>query len=160
MQPAPLIVPPPPVKDLIFHERTHYPMAYEKVRYAGEIVAMVVAESRYLAEDALELIEVEYETLGVVVDVESSLQPGAPLIHDDLSSNLAAHVVQEKGDYAAARAKAYRIIRRRFEYDRGTASAIENRGHRGIVGPNEPQVNHVGHNPGSYSDPQRPGALC
>jgi aerobic carbon-monoxide dehydrogenase large subunit len=128
MQPAPLIVPPPPVKDLIFHERTHYPMAYEKVRYAGEIVAMVVAESRYLAEDALELIEVEYESLGVVVDVESSLQPGAPLIHEDLSSNLAAHVVQEKGDYAAASAKAYRMIRRRFEYDRGTASAIENRG--------------------------------
>jgi aerobic carbon-monoxide dehydrogenase large subunit len=128
MQPAPLIVPPPPIEGLIFHERTHFPMADEKVRYAGEIVAMVVAESRYLAEDALELIQVTYEVLNAVVDVEKALAPEAPLIHEDLSSNLAAHVVQEKGNYAAAIAGAYRILRKRFVYDRGAASAIENRG--------------------------------
>jgi aerobic carbon-monoxide dehydrogenase large subunit len=128
MQPAPLIVSPPPIQRLIFHERTNFPMANEKVRYAGEIVAMVVAESRYLAEDALELIQVTYEVLKVVVDVEKALAPEAPLIHEDLSSNLAAHVVQEKGNYAAASANAYRILRKRFVYDRGAASAIENRG--------------------------------
>ena len=71
-QPGPLLVPPPPLEQVEFHQRTQVPLAKEKVRHAGEAVVMVIAESRYLAEDALEEIFVEYEPLDAVVDLESS----------------------------------------------------------------------------------------
>jgi carbon-monoxide dehydrogenase large subunit len=128
LKPTPLNVSAPPITRLEFHPRTYLPMAREKVRFAGEIVAMVVAENRYLAEDALQGIEVQYELLEPVTDVEQALQPGAALVHEDLESNLAAHVIQEKGSYEQARRSASRVIRRRFNYDRGAPSAIENRG--------------------------------
>jgi aerobic carbon-monoxide dehydrogenase large subunit len=127
-QHGPLLVPPPPVEGMIFHERTQVPLAKDKVRHPGEIVALVVAVSRYVAEDAAEEVMVDYEPLPAVVDLDTALEPGAPRIHEGLDSNLAAHVVQKKGDYEAARAKADVVIRRRFSYDRGAAAAIENRG--------------------------------
>ncbi|HEX6289322.1 MAG TPA: hypothetical protein VFZ66_09040, partial [Herpetosiphonaceae bacterium] len=68
-QPSPLLVPPPPAEHVIFNERTAGQLAKDKVRYVGEPIAMVVAESRYIAEDAAELIEVEYEPLPAVVDL-------------------------------------------------------------------------------------------
>ncbi|MES1244790.1 MAG: xanthine dehydrogenase family protein molybdopterin-binding subunit [Acidobacteriota bacterium] len=125
---GPLLVPPPPVEGMIFHERTQVPLAKEKVRHPGETVAVVVAVSRYVAEDAAELVMVDYDPLPAVVETDRALDPGAPLIHEDVGSNLAAHVVQRKGDYAAALAKADVVIRRRLSYDRGAAAAIENRG--------------------------------
>ena len=127
-QHGPLLVPPPPVAGMIFHERTQVPLAKGKVRHPGETVAVVVAVSRYVAEDAAELVMVDYDPLPAVVETDRALDPGASLIHEDLDSNLAAHVVQKKGDYEAARAKADVVIRRRFSYDRGAAAAIENRG--------------------------------
>ena len=127
-QPAPLLVAPPPIRRLTFVERTHPPLARDKVRYAGEPVAVVIAESRYQAEDALDFIRVDYEPLPVVVDLEQAAVPGAVRVHDDLPDNIAAHVVQEKGSYAQAAADAALIVRRRFSYDRGTAAAMENRG--------------------------------
>ncbi|HSK78631.1 MAG TPA: xanthine dehydrogenase family protein molybdopterin-binding subunit, partial [Thermoanaerobaculia bacterium] len=127
-QPGPLLVPPPPVEGMVFHQRTQVPLAMGKVRHLGEPVALVVAVSRYVAEDALEDILVDYEPLPAVVDLEKALEPGASLIHEDLDSNLAAYVPQKKGDYEAARAQADVVIRRRFSYDRGAAAAIENRG--------------------------------
>jgi aerobic carbon-monoxide dehydrogenase large subunit len=131
-QPGPLLVPPPPVEGMVFNQRTQVPLAKDKVRHAGEPVAVVVAVSRYVAEDALEDIAVEYEALPAVVDLEKALAPGAALVHEDVGSNLAAHVVQRKGDYAAARAAAIEsggvIVKRRLSYDRGAAAAIENRG--------------------------------
>ena len=65
-----------------------YPLAHEMTRYAGEWVAAVVAESIYIAEDALDLIEVEYEALPVVVDPEEAMKPGAPLVHPGHGSNI------------------------------------------------------------------------
>ncbi len=127
-QHGPLLVPPPPVEGMIFHERTQVPLAKDKVRHVGEPVALVVAVSRYVAEDAAEEVMVDYEPLPAVVDLEAALAPGAALIHEDLESNLAALVVQKKGDYEAARAKADFILKRRFSYDRGASAAIENRG--------------------------------
>ncbi|HSF38587.1 MAG TPA: xanthine dehydrogenase family protein molybdopterin-binding subunit [Thermoanaerobaculia bacterium] len=127
-QHGPLLVPPPPVEGMVFHQRTQVPLAKGKVRHLGEPVALVVAVSRYVAEDALEDILVDYEPLPAVVDLEKALEPGAALIHEDLDSNLAAYVPQKKGDYEAARAQADVVIRRRFSYDRGAAAAIENRG--------------------------------
>jgi carbon-monoxide dehydrogenase large subunit len=127
-KPGPLLVPPPPIEGLVFHPRTQVPLAQGKVRHVGEPIAVVVAESRYQAEDAAERIAVDYEPLPAVVDIEQALRSDAPLIHEDLAQNLNAHVIQRKGDYAAARAQADVLIRRRFVYDRGTAAAMENRG--------------------------------
>ncbi|HEY2293927.1 MAG TPA: xanthine dehydrogenase family protein molybdopterin-binding subunit [Thermoanaerobaculia bacterium] len=127
-QPGPLLVPPPPVEGMVFNQRTQVPLAKDKVRQLGEPIAVVVAVSRYVAEDALPDVEVEYESLPAVVDMEKALAPGAPLVHEDVGSNLAAYVPQKKGNYEEARAKADVVIRRRFHYDRGAAAAIENRG--------------------------------
>ncbi|HEY3570545.1 MAG TPA: xanthine dehydrogenase family protein molybdopterin-binding subunit [Thermoanaerobaculia bacterium] len=127
-QPGPLLVPPPPVEGMVFNQRTQVPLAKGKVRQLGEPIAVVVAVSRYVAEDALPDIEVEYESLPAAVDMEKALEPGAPLVHEDVGSNLAAYVPQKKGNYEEAKAKADVVIRRRFHYDRGAAAAIENRG--------------------------------
>jgi len=124
----PLVIPPPTVEDVVFHTRTQVPLVKDKVRYLGEPLAMVLAESRYIAEDAVEDIFVDLEPLEAVVDLEAALEPGAPLVHDDLDSNLAAHLVQDKGDYAAAREKADLVIQRRIVIDRCVAGAMENRG--------------------------------
>jgi carbon-monoxide dehydrogenase large subunit len=124
----PLVPAPHSVEGVIFHSRTQVPLAKGKVRYVGEAVAVVFAESRYIAEDALEDIIVDYEPLDTVVDLERALAPDAPLIHGDLDSNLASHLVQDKGDYAAAREKADLVIKRRIVIDRGAAAAMENRG--------------------------------
>ncbi len=127
-KPGPLLVSPPPIEGIVFNERTQVPLAKDKVRYAGEPVALVVADSRYLAEDALGDIVVEFEPLPAVVDMEKALAAEAALVHEDVGSNVAAHVVQRKGDYAAVLKEAEVVIRRRFRYDRGAAAAMENRG--------------------------------
>jgi carbon-monoxide dehydrogenase large subunit len=127
-QRGPLLVPPPPVAGMTFHERTQPVLVRDKVRHLGEPVAAVVATNRYVAEDAAELVEVDYEPLPAVVDLEAALAAGAPLVHEDLASNVAAYVPQQKGDYASARAAAEVVIARRLRYDRGAAAAIENRG--------------------------------
>ncbi|MDE0069410.1 MAG: xanthine dehydrogenase family protein molybdopterin-binding subunit [Caldilineaceae bacterium] len=127
-QPGPLLVPPPPVEKLEFHQRTQVPLAKEKVRHAGEAVVMVVGESRYVAEDALDDIYVDYEPLDAAVDLEAALAADAPLVHEDLKSNVSAAVVQTKGSWAQAEAEADTVICRRLHYDRGTAAAMENRG--------------------------------
>ncbi|HEV7517080.1 MAG TPA: xanthine dehydrogenase family protein molybdopterin-binding subunit, partial [Thermoanaerobaculia bacterium] len=127
-QPGPLLVPPPPIPGAVFNQRTQVPLVKDEVRHLGEAVALVVAESRYIAEDAVERIEVDYEPLPAAVDLERALAPGAPLVHSDVGSNVAAHVVQKKGDWEAARAAARLVLSRRFSYDRGASAAIENRG--------------------------------
>ncbi|MCB9136962.1 MAG: xanthine dehydrogenase family protein molybdopterin-binding subunit [Caldilineaceae bacterium] len=127
-QPGPLLVPPPPVPDLVFNPRMQVPLAKDKVRHVGEPIAVVVAESRYQAEDAAEQVFVEFDPLPAIVELEDALLEDAPLIHEDLDANLNAHVVQHKGDYAQAAAQARLIVKRRFLYDRGIAAAMENRG--------------------------------
>lgn len=130
-QPGPLLVPPPPVAGIVFNQRTQVPLARDKVRYVGEPVAAVVAESRYIAEDAAEEIWVEYEPLDVVVDLEQAAAADAPLVHDELGSNVSAHVVQVKGNgrsFDQIAANAHLVIERRYRYDHGTAAAMENRG--------------------------------
>ncbi len=126
-KPGPLLVPPPPIPDLVFHACTQVPLAKDKVRYVGEPMAMVVADTRYIAEDALRDIVVEIEPIDAVVDLEKGLAAGAPLVHEQLTSNVAAHVVQRKGRWDEARARADLVVKRRFLYDRGAAAPIENR---------------------------------
>jgi aerobic carbon-monoxide dehydrogenase large subunit len=127
-QPGPLLVPPPPIADIIFNQRTQVPLAKDKVRHVGEPLVIVIAESRYIAEDALDDIDVELEQLPAVVDLEAGLSAGSTLVHEDVGSNVSAHVRQTKGNYASAAAKADRIIKRRFRYEHGISSPIETRG--------------------------------
>jgi carbon-monoxide dehydrogenase large subunit len=124
----PNVSPPPTVEDITFHSRTQVPLAKGKVRHVGEAIAVVIAESRYIAEDAVEDILVDLEPLEVVADIETALDPGTPLVHEDLESNLACHMIQSKGDYQAAKAEAEVVISRKIEIDRGAAAAMENRG--------------------------------
>ncbi|MGH2399735.1 MAG: xanthine dehydrogenase family protein molybdopterin-binding subunit, partial [bacterium] len=84
--PLPKLIPHP----ALIHHKTQYALAPEKVRYVGEPVAFVVAESRYLAEDAIELIDVEYEPLPAVVDLTHAAQPDAPRVHEDMGTNVCA----------------------------------------------------------------------
>ncbi|HKZ55820.1 MAG TPA: xanthine dehydrogenase family protein molybdopterin-binding subunit [Anaerolineales bacterium] len=125
---GPLLVSPPPIERLTFNERTQPILAKDKVRHAGEPLAAVVAESRYLAEDALADIIVDYDPLPAVVDLEKALSPESARVHEDVGSNVAAHVIQERGNYEKAKRKAGLVLRRRLSYDRGTAAAMENRG--------------------------------
>lgn len=128
-KPGPLLVPPPPVEGRVFNQRTQVPLAKDKVRFVGEPIAVVIAESRYVAEDALGDIVVDFEPLPAVVELEKAMAADSPLVHGDLGSNVAAHIVQRKGgDYEAAKAKADVVIKRRFLYDHGAAAAMENRG--------------------------------
>lgn len=136
-QHGPLLVSPPPIENIVFNQRTQVPLAKDKVRYAGEPVVMVVAESRYVAEDAVDQIWVEYEPLPAVVDLEQAIQQNAPAVHDDVAfvpgvgANVNAHVVQTKGDGArfdAIARNAALVVKRRFYYDHGAAAAMENRG--------------------------------
>ncbi|OAG89460.1 carbon monoxide dehydrogenase, partial [Ferroacidibacillus organovorans] len=79
----------PPNSDI--KTTVHPALAHDVVRYVGDGVALVVAESRYAARDALDLIKVEYEPLGVVVDQRAAMQEGAPLVHEDAPNNIAFH---------------------------------------------------------------------
>lgn len=78
----------------------HPVLAKDKVRYVGDGVAIIIAENRYLAEDAIEAVMVDYEVLDAVVDPEAAAQEGAPLIHDDAPGNIALNWVM--GDREAS----------------------------------------------------------
>ncbi|MGH3088741.1 MAG: xanthine dehydrogenase family protein molybdopterin-binding subunit, partial [Rubrobacteraceae bacterium] len=107
---------------------TYYPVAIERVRYVGEPVAVVVAENRYAAEDALELIEVEYDILPPVLDVEAAIEPDATLIHEEVGSNVGNHRRFEFGDPGTAFADADFVIEDRFDFPRYSSTPIETYG--------------------------------
>jgi carbon-monoxide dehydrogenase large subunit len=100
----------------------------DRVRYVGEPVAAVVASSRYVAEDACELVEVDYEPLDAVVDPEEALAADAPLLHEGAGSNNFAHIEFEHGDVDGAFAGAARVVTKRFHFGRTHAAPLEGRG--------------------------------
>ncbi len=100
----------------------------DRVRFVGEPIGIVAADSRYIAEDALDLIEVEYEPLPVVVDVEQALAPGATLLHPEWGSNIAGETHSESGDVDQVFAAADRVYQRRFRLGRHSAFPMETRG--------------------------------
>ncbi|HET8673194.1 MAG TPA: xanthine dehydrogenase family protein molybdopterin-binding subunit [Thermoleophilaceae bacterium] len=110
-------------------------LASERVTYVGQPVAMVVASDRYLAEDALELIEVEYEELPAVVDPERALEADAPLLEPDWGDNVAIAFNFRKGDPEAAFANAHATIAESFRSHRYMAAPIETRGVVATVDP-------------------------
>jgi carbon-monoxide dehydrogenase large subunit len=122
--PGPLLIPHP----ALTAPRTQRPLAEGEVRFAGEPVAFVVADSRSLAEDALGLIDVAYEPLPAAVDLEAALQDGAPRVHADLPSNRAAHFPQTVGDPDRAFRDGARVLRERLVIERSAGSPLEGRG--------------------------------
>src|SRR5579871_967696 len=103
------------------------PLAFEKVRYVGEPVVAVVATSRYLAEDALELIELDYEPLGAIARAEMAMAADAPLLHEAAGSNVLIAREFKKGDVAADLKAASVRVSGRFEMTRKAPLAMEPR---------------------------------
>ncbi|WP_329237140.1 xanthine dehydrogenase family protein molybdopterin-binding subunit [Actinoallomurus sp. NBC_01490] len=103
-------------------------LAVDRVRYVGEPVAVVVADSRALAEDAIELVTVEYEPGRPVTSIEQALAPGAPRVHPDVSGNVAATLATSFGDVEAARERAAVVVRETYRMGRHGGVPIECRG--------------------------------
>ena len=103
------------------------PLALGKVRYVGEAVAAVIATSRYLAEDALELIEVDYEPLGAIARAELAVADDAPLLHDEAGTNVLIAREFRKGDVAVDLKAAAVTVSGRFEMTRKAPLAMEPR---------------------------------
>jgi carbon-monoxide dehydrogenase large subunit len=124
--PLPLLIPHP----ALTHPHTQRALAKDVVRYVGEAVAMVVATDRYIAEDALALIDVDYDSLPVISpdNPADAAAPNTPLIHDDTPNNIAAHLVQNVGDVDSAFARASHIFHRHVQLDRSASQPLETRG--------------------------------
>jgi 2-furoyl-CoA dehydrogenase large subunit len=106
----------------------YYPMAVHKVRFVGEPVAAVVATERYLAEDALELIHIDYELLPPIVEAEAAMAPDAPLLHEEFGSNVAWQDEFTYGPVAEAFSRADHVFKERFTFGRYSATALETYG--------------------------------
>ncbi|WP_219506694.1 aerobic carbon-monoxide dehydrogenase large subunit [Nonomuraea ceibae] len=127
-RPLPLLIPHP----ALTHGRTARPLARDVVRHVGEPVVMVVAEDRYLAEDACALIEVDYEVLEPVAGLEEAAR-GDRLVHADVPGNVGAHLVQEvpsAGGRSAADAiaAAPHTLSFRLDIERSASMPLEGRG--------------------------------
>lgn len=100
-------------------------LATDKVRFVGMPIAAVVADTRALAEDAVELISVDFEELAPLTDVEQALAPGAPLLYDDWPDNVLLRLPVEHGDPAAAFEEADGVLRERIAHHRVTGAPLE-----------------------------------
>ena len=103
-------------------------LAGDKVRHVGEAFAVIVAESRYAAEDAASLVEADFEPLPAAVDPEQALKAGAAIVHEQFGTNLIAELAAAKGDAESALRQAPRRLERRFHHHRYAALPIECRG--------------------------------
>src|SRR6516164_5833095 len=123
-----------------FHNPQQPGLAHDKVRHVGEAVAVIVAASRYAAEDAAELVGLDLEPLPAVLDPEQALAAGATVVHDKFATNLIGAFTIGKGDATAAMARAPRRLKRRFTHHRYVALPMEC---RGVVGLHEPRTDSV-----------------
>jgi carbon-monoxide dehydrogenase large subunit len=132
LKPLPVAgVPPPPLDRRVgFRVRPpeQYPLAPGRVRYAGEPVAIVLAADRYAAEDALALIDVDYEPLPAVTGVEGGLAAGAPRIHEDWPDNVAVAFRVAIGDAEQAFSSAAVVVAERLRVQRYAGMPLEPRG--------------------------------
>ncbi|MQA86179.1 MAG: molybdopterin-dependent oxidoreductase [Streptosporangiales bacterium] len=121
--PLPLLIPHP----ALTHGRTGYPLANGIVRHVGEPVAMVVATDPYVAEDIVDLIQVNFEPLPAVVGIENAVR-AERLVHDDVPGNVGAHLVQEVGDAPLAVDTAPHRLEFRLDIERSASTPLEGRG--------------------------------
>lgn len=117
----PLLIPHPSLTS----PRTQRPLARDEVFYVGQTIAMVVASDRYIAEDAARSIDVDYDPIDVEVDLESAVVTGAPVVHEGVDNNVAAHFIQVSGDPDQAFKDADHISRIKVQIDRSTAAPLE-----------------------------------
>jgi carbon-monoxide dehydrogenase large subunit len=122
-EPLPLLIPHP----ALTHGRTQYALARDEVNYVGEAIAFVVAESRYVAEDAVGLIRVDYELLRPVVGLDAA-RTAEHLVHDDVPGNVAARLEQSVGDADAAIAGAPHRLSLDLTVERSASMPMEGRG--------------------------------
>ncbi|MCC6223111.1 MAG: xanthine dehydrogenase family protein [Thermoleophilia bacterium] len=121
-EPLPLLFP----HEHLPYPKTQHPLAIEEVDFVGQPIAMVIAASRYVAEDAAELIELELDELPAVVDYEAAVD-GGPLVHADLPTNVAADGTWTVGDPDRAFAEAEIVVRHRFVCERSASMPLEPR---------------------------------
>ncbi|WP_245633595.1 xanthine dehydrogenase family protein molybdopterin-binding subunit [Amycolatopsis jejuensis] len=105
-----------------------YALATDKVRYVGEAVAAVAAVDRYVAEDALGLIDVEYDVLPAVTTLDEALAEDAPRLYEEWPDNVSGRMTFPKGDIAAAFAEADVVVRDTLYWGRQTGAPMETRG--------------------------------
>jgi len=122
-EPLPLLIPHP---DLT-HGRTQYALAKDEVNYVGEAIAFVVADDRYVAEDAVGLIRVTYDFLPPVVGIDAA-RAAEHLVHDDVPGNVGARMEQNTGDVEAALAAAPRRLELDLTIERSACTPMEGRG--------------------------------
>jgi carbon-monoxide dehydrogenase large subunit len=125
----------------------------DKVRFHGDPVVCVVASDRYLAEDATELVDIEYEPLPAVPSFAAALAPGAPLVDETLPSNLVSHQSFTAGDPARRFAEADRIVEATFSQRRQTHLPIETRGCLAVWDEGRQHLTY--HNPNQVPHPLR-----
>ena len=106
----------------------HPALAVDRVRFVGEPIAAVVATDPYIARDALDLIEVEYDELPVVVDLDKAIEPDSTVIYDEFDDNIAFTMPLDAGDVDAAFAEADHVVSQRFVNQRLIPNSIEPRG--------------------------------
>jgi carbon-monoxide dehydrogenase large subunit len=132
LRPLPAFGSPPPglAQRVAFtvKQTAQYALARDTVRHVGEPIALVVAESPYVAADALDLIDVEYEPLPAVTDPEDGSQPGAPLLNPEWGDNVAVGFTQTVGDGDAPFREAPVVVRERFKIQRYVGMPMETRG--------------------------------
>jgi aerobic carbon-monoxide dehydrogenase large subunit len=104
------------------------PLARDRARYVGESLAVVVAPTRYAAEDAAADVRVEYDVLEAVADADAALAPGAPLLHEGAPTNVAADFTVRVGDADGAFGAAEIVTRGRYSVQRYTGMPLETRG--------------------------------
>jgi len=104
------------------------PVEADRVRHVGQAIGVVVAESPTIARDALDLIEVDYEPLPVLVDMETADQPGAPRLYDDVPNNVGYVWKKKTGDVDKALAEADVVVRQRMNNQRLSSISMETRG--------------------------------
>ena len=123
-------------------------LAVDKARFVGDPVAIVVADSRYVAEDACELIDVEYEPLDAIATFEQALDPAGPKIFESLESNVLFEMDSSYGDVDAAFARADAVVRQTFAQHRVAQMPMEG---RGGVGDFNPQTGDFVYHTGTQS---------
>ena len=116
-----------------------WPITKDKARYQGDIVAAVVAETRAQAKDAAEAVEVDYEDLPVVVELEAAMADGAPIVHEEFGTNVAYHAESVNGDVDGVFASSPVVVKERYYLPRMIANAIEP---RGCIGQANPATTH------------------
>jgi len=103
----------------------YYPCGTDKTRFVGEPVAVVVARDRYTAEDAAELVDIEYEPLPAVVDSAKALEPGAPRLHETAEGNVATDRTFDFGEVDAVFAGNVRSVRGHYSFPRYSSTPME-----------------------------------